>query len=94
MPSSEFIIDGDELKILRLSLRNKIELKLFGRSKLTKLALNQSWRGRVQFYVFKCERHGIVANYSHHYEQVLDCPVCQRLLDPNSVMESSRNLFA
>ena len=47
LSKSEFVIEGGELHILDLSMRNKIELKLFGRSKFANLALNKSCRGEV-----------------------------------------------
>jgi len=77
---SEFVVEGSELHVLDLSVRNKIELKLFGRSKFANVALNKSWRGAVEFYVFKCDKHGIVADYPHREEQVLECPVCVKEL--------------
>ena len=81
MSRSEFIVKGGELHVLDLSMRNKIELKLFGRSKFANVALNKSWRGALEFYVFKCDKHGIVADYPHRYEQVLECPLCVKELD-------------
>ena len=83
MSKSEFIVKGGELQILDLSIRNKIELKLFGHSRFANVSLNQSWRGALEFYVFKCDKHGVVANYPHREEQVLECPVCLKLRYPN-----------
>jgi hypothetical protein len=91
MSKTGFITLDGELQISRLSIRNKVELKLFGRSKLGKHALNQSWRGAAEFYAFKCERHGIVVNYLHGYEQVLKCPIC---LKARYLREAPRKLSA
>ena len=33
----------------------------------------------VEFYVFKCDEHGIVADYPHREEQILECPLCASL---------------
>jgi hypothetical protein len=79
MSKSEFIVNGGELQVLDLSIRNKIELKLFGRSRFANVSLNKSWRGALEFYVFRCDKHGVVANYPHREEQVLECPVCLKL---------------
>ena len=88
MSRSEFVVEGGELRVLDLSMRNKIELKLFGRSKFANVALNKSWRGAVEFYVFKCDKHGIVADYPHREEQILECPVCVRSRYPGKISDN------
>ncbi len=61
---------------LTLSLTQKIRLKLFGITSTEKKAL-PGWRGEIQFYAFKCPKHGIVEDYPHGYRQVLRCRKCQ-----------------
>lgn len=79
MQRPEFV-SGDEL---HLSLWNKVELMLSGRSELGKFALNVSWREKLPFYAFKCPVHGIVANYPHGFDGILGCPICLRLPNPD-----------
>lgn len=61
---------------LKLSLTQKIRLRLFGIAPTEKKTL-PGWRGEIQFYAFRCPVHGIVEDYPHGYRQVLRCRKCQ-----------------
>jgi hypothetical protein len=39
--------------------------------------MKHGWSERLPWYIFRCEKHGIVANYPQGYESRLDCPKCQ-----------------
>jgi hypothetical protein len=36
----------------------------------------EGWRGKLNFYVFKCPEHGLVVDYPHGYSKSLTCPYC------------------
>ena len=46
------------------------------------------WTGDIDFYLFKCETHGLVVDYAHGHSQTLSCPVCvsNRYNEPDSAI--------
>ena len=38
--------------------------------------MREGWRGKLPFYLFKCETHGLVVDYPHGYSQRRTCPIC------------------
>ena len=54
-----------------LSLRNRLELFLFGHSKIG------VYKGRVDLYVSKCPIHSLFADYPHGVSSELRCPKCE-----------------
>ena len=34
------------------------------------------WSGDLTFYAFRCRKHGLVCDYPHGREELLNCPKC------------------
>lgn len=47
-----------------------IELKAVGRW------MKNGWSGALEFYQFKCKKHGMVVNYAEGHDEILRCPIC------------------
>ncbi len=39
--------------------------------------IRPGWSGEIDFYLFMCDNHGLVADYPHFHSQILRCPLCQ-----------------
>ena len=37
----------------------------------------EGWKEPIPHYAFKCEKHGIIIDYPHGYNQRLECPKCR-----------------
>ncbi len=59
----------------RLSLRQRLELRLTGKTYVGHDA-RPGWTGAMPFYAFECPKHGLVTNYPMGYEKRLECPKC------------------
>ncbi|MHB1907712.1 MAG: hypothetical protein ACYCQJ_02430 [Nitrososphaerales archaeon] len=59
----------------KLNLLQKLELLLFGRASLGKHSL-PGWTGELEFYLFRCEKHGVVIDYPHGTDEELRCSLC------------------
>lgn len=66
------------LGISRLNRLQKLDLLLFGRASVGKHSL-PGWTGELEFYLFRCEKHGIVIDYPHGMGEELRCPVCAQI---------------
>lgn len=61
--------------MVKLTLFQKIILKLNGRVFVGN-RVKPGWRGSLPFYAFECDEHGLVEDYTHGYEERLECPKC------------------
>ena len=59
----------------KLNLLQKLELLLFGRASLGKHSL-PGWTGELEFYLFRCEKHGVIIDYPHGIDGELRCSLC------------------
>ena len=60
----------------KLSLRQKVELKLFGKTCIG-YKTKPGWSGYLPFYLVKCEKHGLFETYPEGYREKLVCPKCR-----------------
>jgi len=38
--------------------------------------IREGWSGDLTFYAFRCQKHGLVCDYQHGFDDVLSCPKC------------------
>lgn len=60
---------------MKLTFWQKLQLKLSGHTFL-EYRKRPGWRGHLPFYVFKCEKHGLMIDYPHGFDERLDCIKC------------------
>lgn len=53
----------------------RIELHLTGRAYIGHRK-QPGWKDALPFYIFRCPKHGLVEDYTHGYNDRLDCPEC------------------
>ena len=59
------------------TLAARVKIKLFGSIYIGHFS-KPGWNGSLPFFMFKCEKHGIVTNYPMGFEATLRCPHCER----------------
>jgi len=66
--------------VARISLLNKLEVMLKGRSFLF-WAKKEGWQGSLPIYLFFCPSHGYVSSHLMGEYERLACPYCDYVLE-------------
>jgi hypothetical protein len=58
-----------------MSFIDRLRLKYGNAIKIGDYKL-RGWKGKLSFYLFKCNKHGYVIDYPGGYNMLLVCPLC------------------
>ena len=61
---------------LKLTGLQKLRLMIGGRVYVGMKKKPHWTKGKLPFYVFRCQKHGLVEDYPHGWEDDLSCPEC------------------
>jgi hypothetical protein len=71
----------------RLKLLDRLKIELGGYLYVGN-ERKDGWKETTPFYLFKCEKHGLVKNYASGHNGKLVCPEClKELLEENSMID-------
>ena len=79
---SDFIEEGHSenqniisLNLNSISILKKLRIKIFGFTFFAKYQL-PGWEEAQNFYIFKCDKHGLQVTYPSDWKKKLICPKC------------------
>jgi hypothetical protein len=58
---------------LKLSFLQRLRLRMYGRVSVGYRQM-PGWKGPLEFFAFRCPKHGVQIDYEHGYNHRLDCP--------------------